>query len=312
VAFSTGNPGEIHVPTAPIMIKGNKMTIGFFNTDPDYLDLMGIEIKEGRNFSWDRISEKISLEKSNLIKSLPADKHGIILNETAIREFDIPSPVGKLIFNAKGQNPAEIIGIMGDFHYKSLHYKIEPLLFIWTSPGFRANIKVSSANIAATLKNIEKEFKNIYGSEIFGYHFLDETYFQQYKSDEQLATVIGYFTGIAILIACMGLFALSSFMVTRRTKEIGIRKTMGATIQTIYLMLSWDFMKWILLAVIIACPIAWYLMNQWLQTFAYHIELGPDIFIIAALMAIGIALLTITWQSLKTARANPVEALRYE
>jgi putative ABC transport system permease protein len=143
-------------------------------------------------------------------------------------------------------------------------------------------------------------------------HFLDETFDHQYKSDEQLATVITWFTGLAAIIACLGLFALSSFMITRRTKEIGIRKSMGASTRSIYTMLSWDFLKWIVVAVIIACPIAWYFMQLWLNKFAYHITLGTDIFIVAALFAIGVALLTVTWQSLKAATANPIKSLRYE
>jgi putative ABC transport system permease protein len=135
---------------------------------------------------------------------------------------------------------------------------------------------------------------------------------RQYKSDEQFAIVIGFFTSLALIIACLGLFALSSFMVSRRTKEIGVRKTMGASVGTIYSMLSWDFLKWILMAIAVACPLAWYLMRMWLDTFAYHITLGIDVFVLAALLAIAIALLTVTGQSLKVARANPIDSLRYE
>jgi putative ABC transport system permease protein len=308
VAFSNGNPGSRHVATAQIKVNDDSRIIGFFNIDPDYLELLGIEMKEGRNFSWDRIGEKFNFDKTDPVQRLPSDKRGVILNEAAIRESEMDSPLGKLIWN----NTTEIIGIMQDFHFKSLHDQIGPLAFIWTSPGATANIKIASGDIPASLKMIEKEFKNIYGSVPFSYQFLDESFNTQYRKDEQLATVMGYFSLIAIVIACMGLFALSTFMVNRRTKEIGIRKTLGATVKTIYAMLSWDFLKWILLAAIIACPIGWYVMNKWLESFAYHIKLGPDIFIIAVLIAVGIALLTITWQAIKTARANPVEALRYE
>jgi putative ABC transport system permease protein len=178
--------------------------------------------------------------------------------------------------------------------------------------GVKASIKVASTDIPGTLKSIEAEWKKVFGLRPFVYQFLDETFDRQYKSDEQLATVIGYFTGLAVIIACLGLFALSSFMVSRRTKEIGIRKSMGASVGTIYSMLSWDFLRWILVAVLIASPVAWYLMRLWLETFAYHITLEADIFIIAALLAVAIALLTITAQALKAANVNPVESLRYE
>jgi putative ABC transport system permease protein len=310
VSFSAGNPG-FQIPTVPIESEGIKRTVKAYTVDPDYIELMDIKILEGRNFSWDNIGGRLEL----LTGIIPTNRYETILNETAIQKFGMDSPVGKSTYWIDDNNRRiqfEIIGIVRDFHFKSFHHEIEPLSIIWGPPMHTANIKISTKDIPGTLQIIEREWKNVYGNKPFVYQFLDETFYRQYKSDEQLATVIGYFTGIAILIACMGLFALSSFMVARRTKEIGIRKTMGATIKTIYIMLSWDFLKWILLAAVIACPIAWYLMNQWLQTFAYHIELGPDIFIIAALIAVGIALLTITWQSLKTARANPVEALRYE
>ena len=175
-----------------------------------------------------------------------------------------------------------------------------------------ANVKVKPADIPATINGVEKIWKKVYGDRLINYTFLDETFDRQYKSDAQLAAVITWFTVLAVIIACLGLFALSSFMITRRRKEIGIRKSMGASIRSIYTMLSWDFLRWIFVAVIIACPVAWYLMQLWLDKFAYHVELGTDIFIIAAVSAIGAALLTVTWQSLRAANANPVKSLRYE
>ena len=184
--------------------------------------------------------------------------------------------------------------------------------FIQTPPMSMANIKVQTTDIPSTIKSLEKTWKKVYGDRLFTFSFLDETFDHQYRSDEQFSTVITWFTGLALVIACLGLFALSSFMITRRTKEIGIRKSMGASIRSIYTMLSWGFLKWIVVAVIIACPVAWYLMQLWLNKFAYHIELGSDVFIIAAVSAIGVALLTVTWQSLKAANANPIKSLRYE
>ena len=186
------------------------------------------------------------------------------------------------------------------------------MFFIWGRHPALLSVKVASTDIPATIRLIEGEWKKVYGSTPFRYAFLDETIERQYRSDEQAAKIIGYFTVLAIIIACMGLFALSSFMVVRRTKEIGIRKAMGATTNNIFVMLSKEFIKWVMISVIIACPIAWVLMSKWLQGFAYRIDLGADIFILAALIAMVIALTTVTWQSLKSSLANPVEALRYE
>jgi putative ABC transport system permease protein len=308
VSFTAGYPGG-PAPTIPIEYNEKKVTMGFYCIEPDYLELMQIEIDQGRNFS----------ETMKADKMYPNDRtdniFGTLINETAVKEMEIKDPIGKILIykHSDGrERRLEIIGIVKDFHYRSIHHEIEPFFMIWTVPFLFANIKISTSNIPAVVKTIEKEFKEVYGSAPFDYQFLDEQYDQQYKSDERTVKIIGYFTILAILIACMGLFALSTFMVSRRTKEIGIHKSLGASIKIIYIMLSWDFLKWILLAAVIACPIGWFLMSRWLESFAYHIDLTLDIFIIATLIAISIALLTITWQAIKTARANPVEALRYE
>ena len=311
VAFSIGNPGA-GPALGTLEFDGIKRNVEFFFIDDDYLDVMEIKIAEGRAFSPDRPGEKVHTEDWS---SKGNPDVGVLVNETMVDEFGIESPLGKILHwtDRKGRMwRIEIIGVVRDFHLRSLHHKIEPLFLFWTDPWSLASIRINSYDIPATVKLIEKEWKNVYGQEPFRYQFLDETFDLQYKNDEQLATVIGYFTGLAVIIACLGLFALSSFMISRRTKEIGIRKSMGAPTGTIYFMLSWEFLKWILVAVVIACPVAWYLMHQWLETFAYHITLGIDIFVIAAALAISIALLTVTWQSLKAAYANPVKALRYE
>jgi putative ABC transport system permease protein len=271
--------------------------------DPDYMDMMGMEIKEGRGFSWDIEGDR---------------NYRLIYNETAANQISPDSSVlGKIFVYQNPRHPdiqvnMEIIGVVKDFHFQSVHHKIAPMCFAYFGPEVNINIKISPNNIPGTIKLIEKEWKNVYGARPFEYSFLDELFDQQYKSDEQGAKVIGYFTVLAIIIACLGLFALSSFMAVRRTREIGIRKVMGASSESIFIMLSKEFVKWVLLSIIIASPIAWFLMKKWLQGFAYRVNLGIDIFIITALLAILIALLTVTWQSVKTARGNPVEALRYE
>lgn len=304
ISYVTGRMGTNLRPAPEVEFDGVKMTGSVYMViDPDYIDMMGMEIIDGRDFSWD-------IEGDRNIR--------MILNETAANQISLDSTVvGKIGYyqNPYQQNSQlhmEIIGVVKDFHYQSVHHQIEPMSFAWFGPEADINIKISPNNIPETIKFIEKEWKNIYGTAPFQYSFLDELFDQQYKSDEQGAKIIGYFTILAITIACMGLFALSSFMVIRRTKEIGIRKVMGASTQNIFLLLSQEFVKWVLLSVIIACPIAWVLMNKWLEGFAYKINLGVDIFILAALMALVIALITVAWQSLKSALANPVKAMRYE
>ena len=303
LTYSAGTPGGF-IPRHPVDIDGKKQSLDFFLIDHDYLDVMNIELLAGKSFTRKNFTNAFEM----------LDKNSILINESAVRELGLKNPVGKSFYwEDQGTRRAyEVIGVVKDFHFRSLHHKIGPLMLIQTPPMMTGNIKIQSSNVPATLKTIEQEWKKVYGDRLFSFKFLDEKYNLQYKNDEQLATIIGWFTGIALIIACLGLFALSSFMVNRRTKEIGIRKSLGASIRSIYFMLSWDFLKWIVLAIILSFPIAWYLLQFWLSKFAYHIKLETDIFIIAALFGISVALLTVTLQSWKAASANPVKSLRYE
>lgn len=305
ISFTAGGRMGTSLRPAPeAEFDGVKMTgFVYMVIDPDYLDMMELNILEGRGFSWD----------------IEGDRNfRMIFNETAAYQISQDSSVvGKIGYyqNPYKQNSQldfEIIGVVQDFHYQSVHHKIEPMCFVWFGPESDINLKISSNNIPETIRIIENEWKYVYGNRPFQYAFLDELFDQQYRSNEQGAKIIGYFTVLAMIIACMGLFALSSFMVVSRTKEIGVRKVMGASVENIFFMLSKKFIKWVLIAVAIACPIGWYFMNQWLKGFAYKINLGVDIFILAAMIALLITLSTITWQSLKSAFANPVDALRYE
>jgi putative ABC transport system permease protein len=221
------------------------------------------------------------------------------------------SPIGVTVMDDHG-NPVEIIGVVEDFHYVSLHHKIEPCAYIWFGDLDGLSIKISPNDIPGTIRFIKREYESILPDKTFDYSFLDKTYDQQYESDERLSKIISNFAIIAILIACLGLFGLSTFMAARRTKEIGIRKAMGASVRTVFLLLSREFVKWVVLSIIIACPVAWIIMNWWLQSFAYHTNISWWIFALTIVIAFAIAFATLTWQSLKTARTNPVEALRYE
>jgi len=305
ISFTSSSPVEEIGVTKPLEINGVKRSVRVIGVDEHYLDIMGIALAQGQYFSLDRLADQMQPDFKGHVG-------GVVINESMLSEFGIRHPVGKRIY-LSDKIFFEIIGVVKDFHFQSFHYKIEPLMMIWSKDTpWIANIKVSGLHNSQTTQKIESAFTSVWESRQFRYQFLNDSVYQQYRHDDQMATVIAFFTVLAIIIACLGLFALSSFMVSCRFKEIGVRKTLGASVGTIYSMLSWDFLKWILLAIVIASPVAWLLMNMWLSTFAYHITLEADVIVIAALLAIGIALLTVTGQSLKVARANPVDSLKYE
>lgn len=273
--------------------------------DPDYFDLFGIEVVQGRNFSWDMPGD-YDTRYSN------QQQVRIIVNETFVRELDLESPVGTIIGTEDERYNCVIIGVVEDFHHLSLHHKIDPNFYIWRNFLNRVSLKISPNNIQGTINSVGNEFESMYPKHTFGYQFLDERFDTLYKHDVRLFKIISNFAIVAILIACLGLFGLSSFMAARRTKEIGIRKVMGASVRTVFLLLSREFVKWVALSVIIACPAAWIIMNRWLQSFTYRTNINWWIFALVILMAFAITFMTVAWQSLKTARTNPVEALRYE
>jgi len=270
---------------------------------PDYFETMSIEKKSGRLFS----------------KELATDKNTFVLNEAAVKFLGIKSPVGKVIkaFGREG----EIIGIVNDTHFKSLHHQLEPLIFMplpskrYGELGYTAGsilIRFSGSNIPDVLSNIKSIWQE-YNPELpFEYHFLDQTIELKYGFEQRLSKIFTGFSLLAIFISCLGLFALITFVAVSRTKEIGVRKVLGASSSKIAMLLSKDFIKWALIANIIAWPIAWYAMNKWLQNFAYRIDISVGIFLLAAALVLIIALLTVSWQTIRSARANPVESLKYE
>ena len=275
-----------------------RFTRGF--VDYDFLDLYGIELLEGRNFS----------------KRIPADiEQAYILNKSAVKAIGWEVPIGKR-FNQWGKEDGVVIGVVDDFHFLPLHQKIEPLVLSliqndWEEARF-FSIKISPSDIASTLSFIEEKFKEFSPDSPFSYSFLDEIIDRMYRSERKLGQSFIYFTLIAVLIACLGLFGLTSFTAEQKTKEIGIRKVLGASVSNIFLLLTKEFAKCVLIANIIAWPIAYYAMHRWLQGFAYRINIGPWTFILAAALALIIALLTVSYQAIKAATANPVDSLRYE
>jgi len=291
----------------PIKINEIELQVTALQVDPDFLDVMEIKLKDGRNFSWDRYG-------SDYMPRGMGESIKLIRTETAVREFRIESPVG--YFERLEGGPAfEIIGVVTDFNFKSLHEKIEPCIYVWDEWMGAASIKTSPDNLPGTMDYIIESIQSIFPGweeENFQLTFLEETWNRQYEVDERTARIIRNFAIVAILIACLGLFGLSTFMAARRIKEIGIRKTVGGTDLSIFLLLSKEYLKWVLLSILIASPLSWYIMNRWLQSFAYRTSIHWWIFVATIGIAVAITFLTITWQSLKTARTNPVEALRYE
>ena len=206
-----------------------------------------------------------------------------------------------------------IIGVVKDFHQRNLFNTIEPL-YIENEPGafHLVLIKIHPGRISETMRFLESKWKKIDSSGTFDYSFLDEFIAANYRDIRKIGMLFVGFTGIAILIACMGLFGLAMFAAQQRTREIGIRKALGATVSDIALMLSKSFVKWVLAANIFAWPLAYWFTIGWLYDYPYRIEIGPGLYIFAGLLALAIALLTVAYQSIKAARGNPVDALRYE
>ena len=275
-----------------------------YQVDPDYLDVMEINLAEGRNFSWDLQTEK---------------QRACLVNEALVTSLYMDSVVGKHFDHPNWYVTAipvkkiDIIGVMKDFHYKSLRQEIAPLMFVWGDSWINyANIRIHPENIAGTLKDIEKEWKKISPQYPFNYSFMDENFDHMYRGDQRLGMVFRYFAGLAIFIAIMGLFGLAAYIAERRTREIGIRKAMGANIAQVSLLLVKEFTWLILIASVIACPLAWFWARNWLQEFAYRVDLGIWIFILATVLALVIAWITVIYQTLKAAHTNPADSLKYE
>ena len=262
----------------------------------DMIEMLGIAMKEGRSFS----------------KSFPSDTSKIIFNEAAIDVMGFKAPVVGKIIKLYGK-PVEIVGVARNFHYESLHENVKPL-FIMFQPKSSNYImtRIAAGKEKEAIDGLQEIYKTFNPGYPFEYKFLDEDYQALYSSEQRVAILSRYFAGLAIIISCLGLFGLAAFTAQRRQKEIGIRKVMGASAGNVVLMLSKDFLKLILVAVIIAFPVAWWAMNQWLHGFAYRINLDIDVFLIAGISTVLITLLAISFQSIKAAIANPVKSLRME
>jgi putative ABC transport system permease protein len=273
--------------------------------DDDFGNMIGFELKEGRAFSRDT-----------------DDSLSLLLNEVAVKTFELTDPVGKKLKQVQdtpnGLITLEftIIGVIKDFNFQSLHDPITPLT-IRNTESFGggaafAYARVRGENVPTAMRKIEAKWKSLAPGQPFKYFFLDEQLEQQYQSEKQAGKIFSIFSALAIIIACVGLFGLSAYTANLRTKEIGVRKVLGASVLSVVVLLSRDFTKLIGIAFLIAIPLGWYMMDNWLQSFAYHIELGPGVFMFAGAVSVLIAWLTVSYQSIKAAIVNPVNSLRSE
>jgi putative ABC transport system permease protein len=276
-------------------------TLRHLGVDYDFIKLYGLPLIAGRDFS----------------KDFPTDKKGVILNEAAIRELGYAKPedaIGEVLHaGQRSIDTVHVIGVAKDFHQEGLQKAITPLAIIIRLPDPHFySIRIISNNTHKTVRDIKNIWQRHFAADPFRYFFLDEYFNKQYVENERFGAVFGLFAALAIVIACLGLLGLSAYNVLQRTKEIGIRKVLGASIQNLLFVLSRDFLLLVAIAFVIAVPITWWAMNSWLQEFAYRIHIGWTTYAIAGILAFSIALITVGLQALKATLANPVKSLRTE
>ena len=265
-----------------------------FEVDYNFVETMGMKMAEGRSFS----------------RAFGGDSSTIILNETAVEMMGLRNPIGQTV-QKFGRN-LQVIGVVKDFHFESLHEPIKPCYLFLYPPGSIIVASVQANNDRRTIAAIESLYEKYNPGFPFTFNFLDEAYQKQYDTETRMSALSKYFAGLASIISCLGLFGLAAFTAQKRRKEIGVRKVIGASVVNITTMLTKDFLQLTIISLLIALPISWWMMNNWLQGFAYRISITPYIFITAAVAVILITLFTISFQSIKAATTNPVKSLRSE
>ena len=235
-----------------------------------------------------------------------------VVNETFVKTAGWADPIGRTF--KRGDKTIHVIGVIRDFHLHSFHQAIAPLILLRRPAEWGASlgVRIQSGNLPETIAFIEQAWKSVVQDYPLDYSFLDESFNTMYQQEEKLGEVILAFAVLGILVGCLGLFGLAAFVADLRRKEIGIRRVLGATEPSVVLLLSREFLTLVVIANLAAWPVAYYLMDSWLQNFAYRTPLGPGLFLSAGILAMIIAFLTVSYQSVKAARTNPVEALRYE
>ncbi|HTI92806.1 MAG TPA: ABC transporter permease [Puia sp.] len=281
-----------------------------YEVDQYYLGTLGMELAQGRNFS----------------PAFGADSTGAILNETAVRAFGwdkepggakagaMQDVVGRTL--SKMDNGVKqtwhVIGVVKDFHFRSLHEQITPVVMTLGGDNGTTIVKVKTADVAGVLASTKKLWTGLKAEAPFSWSFLDDRFADTYKAEQNVGTILIIFAGLTIFVACLGLFGLATFTAEQRTREIGIRKVLGANVMGIVRLLSADFLKLVLVAFLLAAPVAWFAMNKWLEDFAYRVTISWGVFLIAAFLALTITIITISFRAISAATANPVKSLRSE
>ncbi|MFN7116367.1 MAG: ABC transporter permease [Saprospiraceae bacterium] len=272
-----------------------------WRVDEDYVETMGMEIKAGRDFS----------------KEFGTDSTAVVMNEAAARLFNFDNPIGKQVYyltdvTANSMVAYNVIGVVKDFHFESLRQNITPVVFLLGNSLGAISFRLKSDNPAALVKRIEEKWRSFAAGQPFNYQFMDEAFDQMYRAEQRVGNIFISFAILAIFIACLGLFGLAAFTAEQRTKEIGIRKVLGASVGNIVAMLSKDFVRLVIIAAIIAFPLAWWGMTKWLEDYAYRTKIEWWMFAVAGISALTIALLTVSFQAVRAALTNPVESLKSE
>jgi putative ABC transport system permease protein len=278
----------------------NTVTLQALPADYGYVMSMGLELIEGRD-----LSREYALD----------GRESALLNETALKVLDLENPIGAKLLIPRNQEMTEmtVVGVVRDFHVQSLHNKINPMI-IFIEPKMYAMmaVKISPVSPEATIQYLKKTWKSVLPFAGFNYRYMEDAYHSFYRTEEKSWKLITIFTCLALLVSCLGLFGLASFTTSKRIKEIGIRKVLGATAGGITILLSKQFTQWVIFSNLFAWPIAYYLLSRWLENFAYRMNLGPVPFLLSGIAALSIAALTVSFQAVKAALANPVDSLRYE
>ncbi|QDK82211.1 FtsX-like permease family protein [Spirosoma sp. KCTC 42546] len=287
-----------------ILIKDGSKTAAYttksYFVDEDYLSTLGMQLAQGRNFS----------------EAFPADNSSVLLNEAAVRAYGFKTPIGQQIsITGDGSEASKhtytVIGVVKDFHFESMRHRIAPLIMFYGGDNSQLALRIRTDNVSRLLTTIEQRWKAETGDP-FAYSFLNERFNTLYQSEQRIGQLFGVFAGLAVLISCLGLLGLAAFTTHQRTKEIGVRKVLGASVTGIVKLLLTNYLKLILIAMVIASPIAGYIMNQWLGDFAYRIDISWWIFVLAGGLATTVAILTVSYQAIKAALMNPVKSLRTE
>lgn len=277
---------------------GKDLSVSFNRIDHDFIDTYDLNIIEGRNFQ----------------KDFPSDyNHAVIVNKTLINSIGWHSSVGKTLSSTQGEDKYRIIGVIEDFHFRSLRNEIKPLMFLLNKTYIKyISIKISTSNFNSAVKTIGSVWKKINSDYPFNFLFFDEQFEKMYRFESKTGQIFRYFSFLAIIISCLGLFGLISFTAEQRSREIGLRKVLGASVNSIVILLSSNFLKLIVISNIIAIPVSFYIIRKWLNEFAYRTSVGFDVFVLAVILSFAVSIMTIFFRAVKAAYANPIDVIKYE